>query len=258
MTGSAKQSTATKKTGLLRRFAPRNDEIQRERNADVLRRWIYRRGPEEEPWGLPQHGEEGGQDLARAWRAGLPRMGGRGRQGRKAHLVPAQRQAQARRDRDLLLDHLQVARATRSRQRQGNGRQAAGRHDGHQVAAVRRQADDLWRLRKPREGVKRAYAAASPFCSPAMARSMASITIWVSMNLSRARSALSRSNGAARVFAKASRSSAMRSRAFFNVSSRSLISASLSVDHAISIGAKNTARSRPLTWGWTKTSVTPW
>src|ERR1700687_87461 len=154
MTGSAKQSTATKKTGLLRRFAPRNDEIQRERKADVLRRWIYRRGPKEKPWGLPQHGEEGGQDLARAWRAGLPRMGGRGRQGRKAHLVPAQRQAQARRDRDLLLDHLQVARATRSRQRQGNGRQAAGRHNGREVAAVRRQADDLWRLRKPREGVK--------------------------------------------------------------------------------------------------------
>src|SRR5882757_2620898 len=41
------------------------------------------------------------------------------------------------------------------------GRQAAGGHDGHEVAAVRRQADDLWRLRKPREGVKRAYAAAA-------------------------------------------------------------------------------------------------
>jgi hypothetical protein len=33
-----------------------------------------------------------------------------------------------------------------------------------------------------------------------MARSRASIKIWISMNLSRARSALSRSNGAARAF----------------------------------------------------------
>src|SRR6478752_9471038 len=128
-----------------------------------------------------RHGHEGRQGLARAWRAGLPRMGGRGRQGRKAHLVSAQRQAQAGRDGRVLLDHLQVARAARPRQRQGDGRQAAGRHDGHQIAAVRRQADDLWRVRKPREGVKRTYAAAAgPVCSPSMARSMASITAWVS------------------------------------------------------------------------------
>ena len=39
-------------------------------NADVLCRWIYRRGPEEKPGRLPPHGEEGGQGLARAWRAG--------------------------------------------------------------------------------------------------------------------------------------------------------------------------------------------
>src|ERR1700688_3133006 len=62
-----------------------------------------------------------------------------------------------------------------------------------------------------------------------MARSMASINSWVSMNLARARSALSRSKGAASVLAKASRSSVMRSRAFFSVSSRSLIRASLSL-----------------------------
>src|ERR1700731_2269165 len=62
-----------------------------------------------------------------------------------------------------------------------------------------------------------------------MARSMASISAWVSMNLVRARSALSRSKGAARVLAKASRSSVMRSRAFFSVSSLSLIWVSLSL-----------------------------
>src|SRR6185437_6109971 len=43
------------------------------------------------------------------------------------------------------------------------------------------------------------------------------------MNLLRARSALSRSKGAASTFACMSRSSIMRSRAFFSVSSRSLI-----------------------------------
>src|SRR5258708_37671253 len=48
--------------------------------------------------------QEGRQGLARAWRAGLPRMGGRRRQGRQAHLVPAQRQAQGKRDGGVLLD----------------------------------------------------------------------------------------------------------------------------------------------------------
>src|SRR5438105_5191078 len=134
--------------------ADEKQELQQyTRSTHALCRWIYRRGPEEKPGGLPPHGEEGGQGLARIWRAGLPRMDRRGRQGRKAHLVSAQRQAQAGRDRSVLLDHLQVARATRPRERQGDGRQAAGGHDGHQVAAVRRQADDLWRLRKPRRSV---------------------------------------------------------------------------------------------------------
>src|SRR5712664_4300679 len=88
-------------------------------------------------------------------------MGRRRRPGREAHFVPAQRQAQARRDRDLFLDHLQIARATRSRQRQGDGRQAADRHDGYQLAAVRCQADDLWRFRESREGVKQPYVRAA-------------------------------------------------------------------------------------------------
>src|SRR5882757_2280387 len=71
-----------------------------------------------------------------------------------------------------------------------------------------------------------------------MARSMASISTWVSTNLIRARSALSRSNGAARVLAKVSRSSAIRSRAFFSVSSRSLMSAFLSVGRASAAAAQ--------------------
>src|SRR6266481_10130167 len=62
--------------------------------------------------------------------------------------------------------------------------------------------------------------------SPLMARSRASTRVWISVNLTRARSALSRSNGAASTLACASRSSIIRSRAFFSVSSRSLISGS--------------------------------
>jgi len=86
--------------------------------------------------------------------------------------------------------------------------------------------------------------AATAACSPSMARSMASISTWVSMNLIRARSALSRSKGAAKVLANASRSSAMRSRAFFSVSSRSLMSASLSVDFRL---ARTRGAARPAT-----------
>src|SRR3954453_5661649 len=56
-----------------------------------------------------------------------------------------------------------------------------------------------------------------------MARSRASISAWISMNLLRARSAVSRTKGAASTYACASLSSIMRSRAFFRVSSRSLI-----------------------------------
>jgi uncharacterized protein YbaA (DUF1428 family) len=100
---------------------------------------------------------------------------------------------------------------------------AAQGHDGPQDAAVRRQAHDLWRVREPSQSLSRGYAAASLVCSPSMARSMASIRVWVSINLTRDRSALSRSKGAASTFANASRSSAIRSRAFFSVSSRSLM-----------------------------------
>ena len=75
-------------------------------------------------------------------------------------------------------------------------------------------------------GCQSAYALAQPVgakaASPPIARSKASITL-ISMNLLRARSALSRSKGAASTFACASLSSSMRARALFSVSSRSLI-----------------------------------
>jgi len=75
-----------------------------------------------------------------------------------------------------------------------------------------------------RRRARERYAAA---WSPAIARSIASTKHWISTNFARARSALSRSNGAARTLACASRSSTMRSLAFFKLSSRSLMNGSL-------------------------------
>ena len=93
------------------------------------------------------------QGLARVWRAGLSRVGCRRRQGRQAHLVPARGEAEAERDRGVRLDHLQVARGTRQDQRQGDGGSAPGENDGPKNDAVRRQADDLWRVCESGEGV---------------------------------------------------------------------------------------------------------
>jgi uncharacterized protein YbaA (DUF1428 family) len=45
------------------------------------------------------------------------------------------------------------SRAQREGQRQGDGRSAAQGHDESEGDAVRCQADDLWRIRKPGEGV---------------------------------------------------------------------------------------------------------
>src|SRR5882724_7979325 len=61
-------------------------------------------------------------------------------------VVPAQRQAQAERDRDLLVDRLQVARAPRSRQREGHEGPATGEDDESAGDALRRQAHDLRRV----------------------------------------------------------------------------------------------------------------
>src|SRR4249919_2208539 len=88
-------------------------------------------------------------------------MGRRRRQGRQAHLVPAQRQAEAGRNGGVRLDHLQVARPARQDQRQGDGGPAAQRDDGR-AAAVRRQANDLWRLRESGESIERFPAKWTP------------------------------------------------------------------------------------------------
>jgi hypothetical protein len=77
---------------------------------------------------------------------------------------------------------------------------------------------------------------------------------WISINLLRARSALSRSKGAASTFACTSLSSIIRARALFSVSSRSLIKAPLlfikSGDPASQSNAPGSSPFRKKTVGW--------
>src|SRR5262249_53239049 len=120
-------------------------------NPHGLCRRFRRRRSQEESRRLQKAVKALRQGLARAWRARLPRMGRRRRQGRQVDLVSARREEEAQRDRGILLDHLQVARRARQGQRQGDGRPAVEGRDGCEQRAVRRQADDLWRLRKPRD-----------------------------------------------------------------------------------------------------------
>ena len=76
------------------------------------------------------------EGLAGAWRAGVLRKRRRRRAVRQAHLVSAQREAQARRDGGVLLDHLQVARASR----QGDGQGDEGPAHRQDDAAARRRS----------------------------------------------------------------------------------------------------------------------
>jgi len=73
-------------------------------------------------------------------------------------IVPAHDQAQARRDSRVLMDHVQIARTSRSRQRKSHERPAPDRIDGFQVHAIRRQAHGLWWL----HGIGRCLGPRSP------------------------------------------------------------------------------------------------
>ena len=84
----------------------------------MLRRWNYHPCAEEETRGLSRHVEEIRQGLPRARRAGIPRERRRRRESREADVVPAQRQAQGRRDRGICLGRLQIARARATAPRQ--------------------------------------------------------------------------------------------------------------------------------------------
>ena len=64
----------------------------------------------------------------------------------QAHIVPAERQAQARRDGGVLVDCVQVARTSRPRQHEGDEGSAPGKDDGSKGDAVRRQAHVLGRI----------------------------------------------------------------------------------------------------------------
>lgn len=57
-----------------------------------------------------------------------------------------ERQAQARRDRGVLVDRIQIASASRSCQRKGDGGPATSEDDGSEVDALRHQAHGLRRF----------------------------------------------------------------------------------------------------------------
>ena len=80
-----------------------------------LRRWIRHAAAEVERRQVPRDRDHSGRALDRARRARLQGVPGRGRQGGRGDLVSAQRQARGRRDGDLRLDHLRVARSTGTR-----------------------------------------------------------------------------------------------------------------------------------------------
>ena len=92
----------------------------------VIRRRICGAGAEEEPQEIHGHRQEGRPGLEGPRRARLLRGRRRRREARQMDVVPAEREAQEERDRDLLLYHLQVARAPRPRDEEGHERQAAG------------------------------------------------------------------------------------------------------------------------------------
>jgi uncharacterized protein YbaA (DUF1428 family) len=97
--------------------------------------------------------EEVRQGLARIRRAGLPRMGRRRRQGRQAHLVPAQRQAEA----GETVVFAWITYKSRAQRDKINAKVMADPRLKSMMdriaAAVRQQADDLWRVRQLGKGV---------------------------------------------------------------------------------------------------------
>src|SRR5688572_19074150 len=76
-------------------------------------------------------------------------MRGRRPQGEDGRPVYASGQGQSRRDGSVLVDRLQVARASRSRQRQGDEGPATGDDDGPEGDALRLEAHGLRRLQDP-------------------------------------------------------------------------------------------------------------
>src|SRR4026208_115462 len=81
-------------------------------DAHGVRRRIRSPSAEEECVGVSAHGAQGRQGVARARRAQL-RRDGRGRRADwEGHVIPAQREAEAERERRVLVHHVQVAQGS--------------------------------------------------------------------------------------------------------------------------------------------------
>jgi EmrB/QacA subfamily drug resistance transporter len=126
--------------------------VQEQHHGPLCRR-IHRRRAHRPGRGLPQAGAQGRQGVDGIRRARIRGVHRRRREARQAHLVSAEREAEGRRDRGLLVDHLQVAQAPRHRERQGHGR-PAHRVDGPEDHALRCEADDLRRLQVDRRALR--------------------------------------------------------------------------------------------------------
>ena len=61
-------------------------------------------------------------------------------------IVSKRSETKTRRDSCFLVDRVQVSRASRQRERQGDERSANGQDDEDEKDAVRLEAHDLWRL----------------------------------------------------------------------------------------------------------------
>ena len=77
------------------------------------------------------------------YRAAIYGMRCRRREVGQGDVVSAKRETQGRRNRGVRVDRLQVAQASRQRQRQGDGGQAPGPPDGSKSSTVRWHADVL-------------------------------------------------------------------------------------------------------------------
>src|SRR5262245_42072623 len=115
--------------------------------------WICLTRSQKEPGRLSPHGADGWESLAGTRRARVYRGRRRRRETGQAHIVPAERQAEARRDGRLRLYRLQVPRTARPYQRQSDEGPEARENDGPEGVAFRRQAYVLGRVQGARRRV---------------------------------------------------------------------------------------------------------
>jgi ATP-binding cassette subfamily B protein len=141
----------------------RRYNLAKEETAHGLYRWIPDSCPEKERREVQEDVHAGRQGLDGPRCARLPRMCRRRRQVRISDFLPAGREAQERRAGVVLVDRLQVAQGSRSREREGDEGSASRAHDGPEGDAVRWQAHGVRRLQDGRGSLTPTDGRAPPF-----------------------------------------------------------------------------------------------